>query len=152
MDVVAAGYSAADLFAFASAARRMRRCWYLGVEKNDVGTVKRVLNCSGVYHVHPSDWRQSAPGGLIEPIYSEPGNCRPWQPLMCGNRRCGPLDKLWFLIGVKTQFLSIQQRPPKMPPLQGRPRPLPDPFFILFAAQQWAAPNSLHIHALHYAT
>ena len=87
MDAVAGGYSAADLVAFASAARRMGRFWYLEVEENNVGTVNRVLNCDGVYHADRSDWRQSAPGGLIEPVYPEPGNCRPPQSLMCGNRR-----------------------------------------------------------------
>jgi hypothetical protein len=65
---VASGYLAADLIALASAARRMRRCWYLAVEKNDIGTVKRVLNCNGSYHAHLSDWREAWAGGLTEPV------------------------------------------------------------------------------------
>ena len=46
--------------------------------------MKRVLNCDGVYHLASV---RLAPGGLIEPVYPEPGNCRPLQSLMCGNRR-----------------------------------------------------------------
>jgi len=33
MDGVTSGYSAGDLIVFASVARRMRRCWYLGIEE-----------------------------------------------------------------------------------------------------------------------
>jgi hypothetical protein len=85
----------------------------LVIEANNVGMVRRVLNCDGVYHADRSDWRQSTPGG--------PGNCRPPRSLICGNRRYGPSGKPWFLIGVKTHFLSSRQPPPKLPSLQAPP-------------------------------
>jgi hypothetical protein len=41
--------------------------------------------------------------------------------LICHNRRYGPSGKTWFLIGVKTHFLSGRQPPPKLPSLQAPP-------------------------------
>ena len=69
-------------------------------EEKAVGTVKRVLKYDGVYHVHRSDWRRSAASGPIEPVIQSRTILVRLQSLMCGNQQ------LWFLIGVKTQFLS----------------------------------------------